>query len=463
MFPRFPAFRPGAVAGLAFRPLLPLLLSLLAGTAQAQVRLATFDVDASPPPNTELTYDPLLGNGELTLRCRGVVLLGAGEPLVLCAVDWIGIANEGHDFFRDALARAAGTPRSRVAVHTLHQHDAPVCDFTAERILRGAGKPPGPFDGAVTRPTIERAAAAVRAALTNTQPVSQVGFGRAEVHQVASNRRLPGPDGKIRAVRYTACPDPALRAEPEGTIDPFVDLVSFWDGERPVAVLSYYAIHPQSYYRTGIANPDFPGIARFLRDQALPGVLHVHFDGAGGNLGAGKYNDGSRTNRAVLAGRLADGMRRAWEATRRQPLAAADVGWTVEAVDLPSGAHLQRAPLAAQLQGGTPSLHVHAAKLAWLERQESGRKLEIPCLRLGAVRVLHLPGELFVEYQLAAKKMRPDLQVAMAAYGDYGTAYIGTRAAYPEGGYETGPNASFVAPGVEDVLMAALRRLLGAR
>jgi hypothetical protein len=31
-----------------------------------------------------------------------------------------------------------------------------------------------------------------------------------------------------------------------------------------------------------------------------------------------------------------------------------------------------------------------------------------------------MPGELFVEYQLAAKAMRPDLFVTMAAYGDYG-------------------------------------------
>jgi hypothetical protein len=50
----------------------------------------------------------------------------------------------------------------------------------------------------------------------------------------------------------------------------------------------------------------------------------------------------------------------------------------------------------------------------------------------------------------------------MAAYGDYGPAYIGTTAAYAEGGYETGPRASNVAPEVEPVLMDAMRRLLGA-
>src|SRR5690606_826477 len=111
--------------------------------------------------------------------------------------------------------------------------------------------------------------------------------------------------------------DPALHAEPEGLVDPEVSLISFWNENRPVAVLSYYATHPQSYYRTGIPNPDFPGIARFFRQLAIPQALHVHFNGAGGNIAAGKYNDGSHENRLILAKRLEDGMKRAWNSTIR--------------------------------------------------------------------------------------------------------------------------------------------------
>ena len=70
-----------------------------------------------------------------------------------------------------------------------------------------------------------------------------------------------------------------------------------------------------------------------------------------------------------------------------------------------------------------------------------------------------MPGELFVEYQLAAERMRPRDFVAMAAYADYGPGYIGTAIAYTQGGYETGP-PSKTAPEVEGVLTAALRRLL---
>ncbi len=426
------------------------------------IKVATFDVDATPPLGSAMAYDPVKRHDELTLRLRGIVLLGTDKPIVLCAVDWIGIANEGHDAFRDELAKAAGTTRDRVAVHTLHQHDAPGCDFTAERIVRELGLADyGRFEGTFHRQVIERAAAAVRAALPAAQEVTHCGWGAAEVKQVASNRRIKGPDGKIRATRYTATRDAALRAEPEGVIDPQVSLVSFWSGERPIAVLSYYACHPQSYYRTGVPSPDFPGIARWMRGQAVPEALHVHLNGAGGNIGAGKYNDGAKENRLILATRLADAMTSAWSSTQKQPLAAGDVGWQTVPVRLPVAPHLNEADLLQALRSEPARGYVSKAdQLAWVRRCQAGHAIDVACLRLGQTRVLHLPGELFVEYQLAAKAMRPDLHVALAAYGDYGPGYIGTAAAYPEGGYETSPGASNVAPDVEQVLMAAMKKLL---
>lgn len=423
----------------------------------ASLRIATFDVDASPPVGSMMAYDPVVRPAELPLRCRGIVLLGAGEPIVLCAVDWIGIANKGHDAFRDGLACAAGTSRERVAVHTLHQHDAPGCDFLAEQLLNEAGTNLGRFEGAFARDVLLRLDGAVRAAVAEPQPCTHAGWGQAEVKRVASNRRILGPDGKVRATRWTATKDAALQAEPEGVIDPVVSLLSFWNGEQPVAILSYYACHPQSYYRTGIPSPDFPGIARFIRSQAVPEALHVHFNGAGGNIGAGKYNDGAKENRVVLAGRLAEGMSRAWETTKKFTVTPGDIEWNVESVALPPAAHLDESALRQSLANGAD----FADQLAWLLRCRSGHRIELGLLAIGDVAVLHMPGELFVEYQLAAKQLRPDRHVAMAAYGDYGPGYIGTARAYKEGGYETSPRASNVAPEVEEILMQGIRKLLG--
>ena len=426
------------------------------------LKLAVFDVDATPPLGSEMAYDPVKRIDELTLRCRGIVLLGAEKPLVLCAVDWIGIANEGHDAFRDAMAAAAGTPRDRVAVHTLHQHDAPGCDFTAEKLIRELGlEKYGRFEGTFHRQVIQRAADAIRASLPQAQPVTHSGWGVAEVKEVASNRRIKGPDGRIRATRYTATRDPALRAEPEGVIDPQVSLLTFWNGDKPLASLSYYACHPQSYYRTGVPSPDFPGIARFIRGQDVPEALHVHFNGAGGNIGAGKYNDGSKENRMILAQRLAEGMRQAWASTQKTPLTAADVGWQTVPVRLPPALHLQEDDLVAALRTEPAKGYIAKAdQLAWVKRCAAGHAIDIACLRVGPCRVLHLPGELFVEYQLAAKSLRPDLHISMAAYGDYGPGYIGTTPAYDEGGYETSARASNVAPSTEPILMEAIKKLL---
>ena len=132
------------------------------------------------------------------------------------------------------------------------------------------------------------------------------------------------------------------------------------------------------------------------------------------------------------------------------------------AVALPAAPAPRRAPVRdSRKQGGDGQERAKAANdLVWLRRCQAGDTIDVACLRLGPARVLHLPGELFVEYQLAAQQMRPDLFVAMAAYGDYGPGYIGTEVAYPQGGYETSPSSSLVAPGVERVLTDAVRLLL---
>ncbi len=419
-----------------------LVLAVAAGEVRADgpLKVGVFAVDASPPVGSPLAYDPTKGVTD-PLTCRGVVLIGEGQPVVLCAVDWIGIANDGQVEFRTALAAAAKTVPQRVAVHTLHQHDAPACDFSTDQMLAEHGINREVFDAPFARQVIARAAAAVRVAARDARPITHLGLGQAEVEKVASNRRILGPDGKVKFVRWTACKEAEVRAMPVGTIDPVLKMISFWDRVQPVAALTYYATHPQSYYRTGLANPDFPGMARDQRQKAT-GVPHIHFDGAGGNIGAGKWNDGSHENRQILADRVADGMARAWAATVKTPITSADLAWESLPVALPAAPHLDEGRLQAVVNDASKPVRERAgaaSELVWLRRCHSGDTIDVSCLHLGKARVLLLPGELFVEYQLAAQKLRPDLFVAMAAYGDYGPGYIGTEVAYFQGGYETGP------------------------
>lgn len=432
--------------------------------AQQPLAIATFQVDATPPLGSPLCDALVPPASQIVdpLSARGIVLVTDEQPIVLAAVDWVGIGNGGHDAWRKALAEAAGTTVARVAVHTLHQHDAPGCDFDSEELLASRGLGGSMFHVAFARTTIDEAAKALRQSLANARPVTHLGIGRGRVQMVASNRRILGPDGKVQFVRYSSCRDEAVRAAPEGLVDPEVRLLSFWNGEQPLAALTYYATHPQSYYGQGGVSADFVGMARSLREAALPDLKHIHFNGAGGNVAAGKYNDGSPANRPVLAERLAAGMKAAWESTKKVPIAASDVRWRTCGVALPANPLLDEAQLVKTLDDhAAPARErVRAARdLVWLRRARAAEPVDLGCLRLGQAYVLHMPGELFVEYQLAAAELRPEATVCMAAYGDYGPGYIGTEISYWQGGYETGP-VSRVAPQVEAVLMAALAELL---
>ena len=429
------------------------------------LKVASFQIDVTPPIGSPLCegFVPVASRVDDPLFTRGVVVLGAGDPIVLCAVDFVGLGHAGFDAWRDALARGAGTTARRVAVHALHQHDAPGCDFSEAELLTSVGIEGKASDVPFLKDALRRLEAAVKSSLATARPFTQIGTGQARVDRVASNRRVLGEDGKVKIVRYSAMTDPAAIAAPEGTIDPVLKVLSFWDGDVPLISMTYYATHPQSHYGKGAVSADLPGLARAKRDRAEPKMFHVHFNGAGGNVTAGKYNNGSPEARTELTERLADGMERAWKATQRVAVTMADIEWRVEPVTLPLRDRLQNLSdiekTMANERAGLIERIRCAKDIAYATRVKAGQTIDLSSLRFGNAVILNLPGEIFVEYQLAAQAMRPDRFVCTAGYGDYGPGYIGTAIAYTQGGYETGV-VSRTAPEAEEVLLSAIRKLL---
>src|SRR5206468_826086 len=135
------------------------------------------------------------------LKALGVILLGMGQPVVLCAVDWCELRNEANDAFRRALARATHSVPEKVAVQCIHQHNAPMADVEAERLIKAVPGAPPCLDLKFFNQVVERTAVAAKAALEKTTPFTHVGAGQAKVAQVASNRRVLGPDGKVKYIR----------------------------------------------------------------------------------------------------------------------------------------------------------------------------------------------------------------------------------------------------------------------
>ncbi len=429
------------------------------GDDAAGLRVATFRCDVTPPLGQPIYsgYKPL-ATIEHPLWAKGIVLDDGQKRYVLCSVDWCELCNSTHTLLRRKMATAAGTDVSRVAVQTIHQHTAPMADADAFELLKEIDNPPPHLEVKFFDEVSDRLAAAVKQSLDRLRPFDRVGTGQAKVDRVASSRRVVGPDGKI-IIRWSSCRDAKLRAMPEGTIDPMLKTITLAAGKEPIVRLHYYATHPQSFYGDPRASSDFPGIAREALEEKEK-VFQIYFSGCGGDVTAGKYNDGSRRARDELARRLMEGMEASIASTRLEP--AERIEWrTTDLLLRPrtdDGYTADRSRATMRNAQASPAVRIYAGamRLAYLNR--SKQPIELSSLAIGRVRILHLPGEAMVEFQLFAQRLMPENFVATAAYGDCCVGYICTERAFAEGGYE--PTDSLVASDSDALLKAAICRLL---
>lgn len=404
---------------------------------QVSMRLAVFSADVTPPLGHPLFACVAAKSIADPLFARGFVLGEGSEAMVIVAVDWCEIRNDAHDRWREVLAEAAGTTPGRVMVTSVHQHDAPMADLEAERILQDRGAGVQLINLGYHERMVQKTAESLRAGLKNAVCVTHFGMGRAKVERIASNRRFVEPDGRIHFGRGSnGGGNPAYRAFPDGEIDPWLRTLSFWSEDQPVAALMSYATHPMSYYGGGEVSSDFVGLARARWQKAHPDVHAVYASSCAGDVTAGKYNDGSPANRVRLTDRLAKAMDSAWADTRRLPLTQADWRPVPLRLEARMGDGFKPEELERKLTapGSSPFERVQAALgLSWHKRVKAGHVLDVPVLDLGSVRVVLMPGETFVGYSLQAQKLQPDLFLMMLGYGECAPGYVPTEQTTSEG------------------------------
>ena len=449
------------IAGCALLVSVYFVPSIAAETAPVS-RMATFRCDITPPPGQPLiSCDPVV-RVEEPLLAKGVLLEFGGCRYVLCALDWCELCNGSHQSMRQAIAEAAGAELAHVAVSCVHLHTAPLVDMDAQKLLADAGIAAKTQISPVVFEAIERrVAVAVRKATERLEPFDAVGAGQAKVDRVAATRRPKDAAGKILA-RYSACKDPAIRALPEGAIDPYLKTITLARGSKPLVRLHYYATHPQSRYGDGQVGHDFVGDAREELERR-EGVFQIYFTGCAGDVTVGKYNDEGPTRRKELAGRLLAGMEAAASATRLAP--AGRMLWRTYPLRLPprDDAGFNLADSLAKLKDSDAKTvlvlkMMSAVRAASIRRAD--RPIELSSLRIGDVHIVHLPGEPMACFQWFAQKTKPADFVAVAGYGDGGPGYLCPAKAFDEGGYE--PTESNVKPESEVLLKKAIAALLGA-
>jgi hypothetical protein len=427
------------------------------------LHLARFRFDVTPPLGHSLCggwIKPVEAVDD-PLEAIGLVILGSGKPIVVCVVDWTGLLNEAHVAWRKALAEAAGTTPDRVTVHCVHQHNAPFACLEAERIVLAQGDLPHIIELDFFERCLDAGRAAVKQSIGEATPLTAIAHSEVQVDRVASNRRILGPDGKVISQRGSSSRNQEHQRLPEGVIDPMLKTIAFYNGDQKLAACHYYACHPMSYYGDGRVSADFCGLARKQRQQDEPQCTHLYFNGCGGNIGAGKYNDGSPAMRPVLTQRIYDGI--VGSEKNLQPERIESFRWATSDILPPPDPRWDEAEIMAQIEN---KAHAVVARnrpsylAAWLRRYRARIPITLGALHINDASMLHLPSESFVEYQLAAQAAASERFVACAAYGDGGPWYIPTAEAYPQGGYAV--SVAWCGPQIDTLLSDGIKRLLAS-
>jgi hypothetical protein len=204
---------------------------------------------------------------------------------------------------------------------------------------------------------------------------------------------------------------------------------------------------------------DFCGLARKERQHEEPACWHLYFNGCGGNIGAGKYNDGSPEVKNLLTQRIRDAMERA--ESNLQPVPIESASWQTYPFLLTPSAEWDADRLLARIRDNSLSVvqrNRPAFAVSYLRRFESKQPIVLSALHINDSTLLHLPAECFVEYQLQVLASYPKRNVACAAYGDGGPWYIPTAQAYTQAGYEV--SVAWCGPSVEEQLTGAIKKVM---
>lgn len=404
-----------------------------------QLEICTFSLDVTIPlehrcmgilpQKSKSIVDPLYAHG--------FALFGVDQPIAIVAVDWCEIRNASYDLWRDTIAKALGTTRERVLVSALHQHDAPVVDHDAYRLLAEVGLHDELFQAAFHENVLERLSSTIRLSATRRIPVTHIGYAETKVVDVASNRKMIDSDGNVHFSRGSSSGRESIfKDAPVGLIDENLRTLSFWNDERCLVEYHAYATHPMSYYGRGEVTSDFVGLARQRRQRDDLATLQIYASGCSGDVTAGKYNDGTPAAREELTNKIYQAMVAARSSTQR--ISATSFEFRTVPLNIPytSDPKLQSDFLQAELDNATLPTEkriLAAMGLASIARVKRQQAIDFPCVDFGITRLLLFPGESFVGYQVIAQEYSPGIPVIPVGYGECWTGYVPTDQAFRDG------------------------------
>ena len=424
--------------------------------------------DITPAPGTPQggwgaqTHQRGLGS-DLPFYATALVVSTSDVSAVIIDVDSIGFDKEWTVKIIDTVAELTRVPREHVRLSCSHTHSG-ANTFRLGAISEGLDMARQYLDGLPLR----IAGAAWHAQQNLKQVRCAAGTGTCEI---GVNRRFKTSTGQMVVGRNW-----------NGPVDNTVRVVRFDDlDEHPVATIVHYACHPTTMaWQCQYFTPDYPGMARqVVEDQALgtclflqgaAGDVHTR-RGHGGDLQvyrrwgkllgleASRVATGIETlpRRETFQGLMPSGATIALYKETPEELADPTVSVVSRVLELPlkqfsppdqldaETKELLRELESLRRKGDDDEIRLATARVTQsgiqseLARQFFGKThadWQLQAIRIGAVALLSIPGEPFVEISQQIVKGSPFQHTLFSGYSNGGFGYLPIRTAYEEGGYE---------------------------
>lgn len=388
------------------------------------------------------------------LYADALVIRSQGKTICMVSAPPTNISRRFADSIRAECAALLATSPDAVAIHVTQSHSSPAVGdnlifdpsprIPADLAWVYGGDPNynGPFHRGVVE-AVKQAQASLRPATARA--------GRAVDSRIAFNRRFILRDGSA-AMHPGTCNPNVL--QPEGPADPEIGMVIFDDDSgKAIAALLHFTCHPCHGYGKRWIHPDWPGAwGEAVRSQLGSGCIPVVMNGFCGNV---HHQDHLHPTQHLhdtienMTGLLMEATTRA--VATLQPIAIDDVRFVSRRFPVP-----WRVPAKEEHAAATALLQAHPApywvngEIPWdwilavgmeqhVERCKTSHSysFEAQILRAGDVGMIAMPGEPFVEGQLALKLRSPIPYLFCSHASNDNPGYFPTRKAYEGKGYET--------------------------
>lgn len=377
--------------------------------------------------------------------------------VVLAMADLEGFTRSVDKRIRQAVAAALGIRMDQVCLNASHTHTAPKPYAFIHQLFVPYRVPnvDPMWLGRVESELVE----AAREAKASALPV-QAEAGSRRVKEVAANRTIVRKDGTI-VTRHGLCTVREDKDEAEGLIDPNVAVLRFkGENGQPVVTLFNYACHPTAIDAIGrLSSPDFAGYAAEIIEKETSGPAFF-LQGACGNVGTGKYADGSIERSREMGARLATAVLAALDravACKPSPLILSTWNAPVELADnLPTERTARDELERAGLNRDIWEMWRIGALIEVLQAIDLAETCRLFTIECGDWCISGLPAESFIESAIAIKAASPHPFTMVGAYYDCTLWYIPTWEAYRDNVYEAGGGWSYVAPGTSEALSRSI-------